>query len=95
MISDRTIRNDTGVASLRDTEQLAQELDRLVGEIRSELTGDVDFESLVSICDEMSERADAFAQTFSTIDTVLMEQVERITGGSSGRSSKTEAGSRS
>ena len=95
MISDRTIRNETRMTSLRDTEQLTQELDRLVGEIRSELSGNVDFESLVSKCDEMSERADAFAQTFSTIDTVLMEQVERVTGGSSSRSRKTEAGSRS
>lgn len=85
------------MASLMDAEQLTQELERLVGEIRSELTGDVDFETLVSVCDEMSERADAMAQTFSTINTALMEEVERLTRGdeSARGSSKTKAGSRS
>ena len=88
------------MASLMDAEQLTQELERLVADIRSEVDGDVDFERLVSICDEMSERADAMAQTFSTINTVLMEQVERLTRGdeSSRRSTdtgKAKAGSRS
>ena len=88
------------MASLMDAEQLTQELESLVGDIRSEVDGDVDFERLVSICDEMSERADAMAKTFSTINTVLMEQVERVTRGeeSSRRSmdtGKAKAGSRS
>jgi hypothetical protein len=69
------------MASLVDAEQLTQELERLVGEIRSEVNGDVDFEKLVSICDEMSERADAMAATFGTINSVLMGQIERVTRG--------------
>jgi len=66
------------MASLMDAEQLTEELGRVVGEIRSEVNGDVDFERLASISDEMSERAAAMAQTFSTINTVLMEQVEGV-----------------
>ena len=88
------------MASLMDAEQLTQELERLVGEIRSEVNGDVDFERLVSICDEMSERADAMAATFSTINAALMEQIDRVArGGESSRrpadEGKVKAGSRS
>jgi hypothetical protein len=84
------------MASLKDAEQLTQELERLVGDIRSEVNGGAEFEKLVSICDEMRERSDAMAQTFTTINTVLMEQVERVTReDESRRSSQTKAGSRS
>jgi hypothetical protein len=93
------------MASLKDTEQLTQELEELVGQLRSELNdGDVDFEKLVSICDQVSERADAMAETFSNVNDVLMERIDQAKSGNgpsggSGRKeesrSESKAGSRS
>ena len=81
------------MASLMDAEQLTEELERVVGEIRSEVNGDVDFERLASISDEVSDRAAAMAQTFSTINNVLMEQVERVLrGGDSSNQADAHAG---
>ena len=55
------------MASLKDTEQLAQRLEDLVGELRSELgNGEVDFEKLVALSDELSEEADGLAETFNS-----------------------------
>ena len=52
------------MASLKDTEQLAQNLEDLVGQLRSELgNGEVDFEKLVALSDALSEEADRLANT--------------------------------
>jgi hypothetical protein len=85
------------MASLKDTQQLTQRLEDLVGELNSELqNGTVDFEKLVSISDELSERADGLAETFNNVNNALMERLQNVkSGGSSSGGSRQESGSRS
>ena len=93
------------MASLKDTEQLAQNLEDLVGQLRSELgNGEVDFEKLVSLSDELSEDADRLAETFNSVNETLMQRLQDAKGGrgsgsrSSGRqseSSEAKSGARS
>ncbi len=85
------------MASLKETtQQLTDTLDGLVGQLRKELeNGEVDFQKLVDLSDEISERADGMAETFSSVNEALMQQIERVRsgGGSSSRKkSKAAAG---
>jgi L-ribulose-5-phosphate 3-epimerase UlaE len=80
------------MASLKDTEQLTQRLEDLVGELRSELgNGEVDFEKLVSLSDELSEAADGLAETFNSVNETLMQRLEDA---KSGRGSRSRGGNR-
>jgi len=95
------------MASLKDTVQLTSKLEDLVGELRSELTdGDLDFQKVVSLADELSEQADGVAETFNNLNDTLMQGLDRAKSGSGGRSrgssssnsetkSESKAGSRS
>lgn len=89
------------MASLKDAEQLTKSLEDLVGQLRAELqNGNVDFEKLISISDEISESADGIAETFSSVNEALMQRIQQSTGGggsraSSGRKETAKAGSRS
>ena len=75
------------MASLKDTEQLTQRLEDLVGELRSELgNGAVDFEKLVSLSDELSEAADGLAETFNSVNETLMQRLEEAKSGRGNRS---------
>ena len=75
------------MASLKDTEQLAQRLEDLVGELRSELgNGEVDFEKLVALSDELSEEADGLAETFNNVNETLMQRLQTAKSGRSSRS---------
>ena len=78
------------MASLKDTEQLTQRLDDIVSQLRSELgNGEVDFEKLVTLADELSEEADGLAETFNSVNQTLMQRLEEAKGGRSNRSSKS------
>jgi hypothetical protein len=68
------------MASLKDVERLADDLESLVGELRSELKNGTDFERLVQIADEISEHADNVAQTFTSVNDALMERIDEVTG---------------
>jgi hypothetical protein len=89
------------MASLKDTQQLTQGLEDIVGKLTSELqNGDVDFGKLVSLSDELSERADGLAETFNSINDTLMQRLQDAKGSgsgsrSSGSRSESKAGSRS
>jgi methyl-accepting chemotaxis protein len=85
------------MASLKDTEQLTSKLDDLVGALRSELSnGNVDFQKIVSLADELGEQADGFAETFNNLDETLMQGLDRVKSGAKSRSSNGEkSGSRS
>ena len=83
------------MASLKDVERLADDLESLVGELRSELSNGVDFERLVQIADEISERADNVAQTFTSVNDALMERIDEVTGGSKRSSSGGQSRKRS
>ena len=83
------------MASLKEAaQQLTETLDELVGKLKSELTdGEVDFQKLVDISDEISERADGMAETFSSVNDALMQQIDRVKGGgNSGGSSSRSSG---
>jgi hypothetical protein len=86
------------VASLKDTEQLAHRLEELAGQLRSELSnGNVDFEKLVSISDELSEQADGLAETFSSVNDTLMQRLDQAkkSGGGSSRGASRQSESKS
>jgi hypothetical protein len=83
------------MASLKDTQQLTQGLQDLVGRLDSELqNGEVDFEKLVSISDELSERADGLAETFNSVNEALMQRLQDAKSGGSGSGSR-QSGARS
>ena len=75
------------MASLREAaEKLTGQLDDLVGDMRKELTeGDVDFERLGGIADEISERASGLAETFTTVNETLMQRITAVRGGDEGK----------
>ena len=82
------------MATLKDATQLTEGIENLIGDLRSELeNGEVDFEKLVSLADQISERADGLAETFSSINDTLMQRLEQAKdgggGSSNGRSQKS------
>ena len=68
------------MASLKEVERLADDLENLVGELRSEIQNDTDFEKLMQIADEISEHADSAAQTFGSVNEALMSRLEEVKG---------------
>jgi hypothetical protein len=71
------------MASVKDVEQVADDLEKLVGELRSELQDGPDFGKLTQIADEISEHADHAAETFSSVNETLMSRIGELTGGRS------------
>jgi hypothetical protein len=84
------------MASLKDVEQLVDDLEGLAKRLRSELqNGKVDFEQLIAIADEISEHADAAAGTFATVNETLMNRIKEVTGRASSTASRATAGAKS
>ena len=84
------------MASLKDAEKLTDDLSGLVDDLRSELrNGGVDFERLIQIADQISERADGMAGTFATVNEALMSRIDQITGGKSSGGSSSQGSSSS
>jgi hypothetical protein len=88
------------MASVKDVEKVADDLQSLVDELRSEVkNGGTDFERLMQIADEISEHADGAAQTFSSVNDTLMSRLNELSGGgkkaSSSSSSSSNSGSQS
>jgi len=79
------------MTSIQDVEQVADDLESLVAELRSELKKGADFERLTQISDEISEHADNAAQTFSSVNETLMSRIGELSG--KGRSSGKSASS--
>ena len=80
------------MASLKDTEQLTQRLEELVSELRSELSnGNVDFEKLVGVADELSEMADGLAETFNSVNDTLMQRLQQAKSGGGSRRSGSQS----
>ena len=79
------------MASLKDVERVADDLESLVGQLRSELQNG-DFDRLTQLADQISERADNAAETFRSVNEALMSRIgdlggNRRSGGQSSRSS--------
>lgn len=84
------------MASVKDVEKVADYLEGLVGELRSELRNGPDFQRLVEIADSISEQADQAAGTFSTVNDALMSRIGEIReGGGSTGNAKSSRSSRS
>jgi ABC-type transporter Mla subunit MlaD len=80
------------MASLKDVEKVADDLSSLVDQLRKELQNSPSFDKLVQIADQISERADEAAGTFSTVNEALMSRIKGLGGsGSASGSSRTKA----
>ena len=75
------------MASIKDVEKVADALEGLVGQLRSELKDGPDFQKLVEIADSISEQADQAASMFSTVNEALMGRLGEIVDGGNGRKS--------
>lgn len=86
------------MASLKDAAKLTDDLSGLVDQLKSELQdGGVDFEKLVALSDQISERADGMAETFNSVNETLMQRIDQVRSGSSGSArsgSRPKAGSK-
>jgi uncharacterized protein Yka (UPF0111/DUF47 family) len=69
------------MASVKDVERVADDLQTLVEDLRSEVKDGTDFERLMQIADEISEHADNAAQTFSSVNDTLMSRLAELGGG--------------
>ena len=74
------------MASLKEaTTTITDNLEGLLGDLRSEFeNGELDFDKLTSLADQISETADGLAETFSNINETLMQRLDQIKGGSGG-----------
>lgn len=79
------------MASLKDVERVADDLEKLVAELRSELQNG-DFDKLTQIADQISERADNAAETFSNVNEALMSRIGELgSGRKQGQRSRAKA----
>ena len=84
------------MASLKDTVNLTSQLTELTNQLHSELTeGEVDFEKMVQIADEISEHADNLAAAFTRVNEALTEPLSSSSNGSDGGGNSSESGSSS
>ena len=74
------------MASLKDVEQVADDLSALVDQLRGEIKNNASFDKLVTLADEISEHADEAAGTFSTVNEALMSRLNELKGGGSSSS---------
>jgi hypothetical protein len=83
------------MASVKDIEQVTDDLEKMVEQLRSEIRNGPDFAKLVEIVDALSERADDAATTFSSMDEALVSRLSEIRGGKGrGARSRPEGASR-
>jgi ABC-type transporter Mla subunit MlaD len=86
------------MASVKDVERVADDLESLVNDLRSEVKNDTDFARLMQIADAISEHADNAAQTFSSVNEALMSRLNDLGGtkkSSGGAQSKSQSNSSS
>ena len=69
------------MASLKDVEQVADDLSTLVDDLRKELRDSASFERLIQIADQISEHADEAAGTFSTVNEALTSRLKELKDG--------------
>jgi len=81
------------MASLKDVEQVADDLSALVDQLRGEIKNNASFDKLVKLADEISEHADEAAGTFSTVNEALMSRLDELKGGGSSSGSGSTSGS--
>ena len=83
------------MASLKDVEQVADDLSGLVDNLRKELQNSASFDKLVRIADEISEHADEAAGTFSTVNEALTSRLQELKGGAESAAGSARSKARS
>ena len=83
------------MASLKDVEQVADDLSSLVDNLRKEIRDNASFDKLVRIADEISEHADEAAGTFSTVNEALTSRLQELKGGAGSAANSTRSKARS
>ena len=83
------------MASVKDVEKVADDLQGLVEDMRTEVKNGTDFERLMQIADQISEHADNAAQTFSSINDTLMSRLSDLGGAAKKSSGNNQAKSQS
>jgi hypothetical protein len=78
------------MASIKDVERVADDLEGLVQQLRSELRDGPDFERLIEVADAISEHADNAAGTFSAVNDALMSRIDELKGGAKRASRSTQ-----
>jgi len=80
------------MASLKEaTGAITEKLESLVGDLRSELEGgDIDFERLSGLADQISEAADGLAETFSNVNETLMQRLDQLKSDDSSNGSSSQ-----
>jgi ABC-type transporter Mla subunit MlaD len=81
------------MASIKDVEQVADDLTNLVDQLRKELRDNASFDKLVQLADQISEHADEAASTFSTVNEALMGRLSELKSSGSGSSSSSSGSS--
>jgi ABC-type transporter Mla subunit MlaD len=76
------------MASIKDVEQVADDLAGLVDNLRKEIQDSASFDKLTQLADQISEHADEAAGTFSTVNEALTSRLQELKGGA-----KSAAGS--
>jgi hypothetical protein len=82
------------MASVKDIEQVTDDLERLVVQLRTEIRNGPDFSKLVAIVDELSEHADNAATTFNSMNEALMSRLSELGGKGQGSRSRSDGPSR-
>jgi len=83
------------MASLKDAEQFADDLEGLVDNLRKEIQNSASFDNLVRIADEISEHADEAAGTFSTVNEALTSRLQELKGDAKSTASSARSKARS
>ena len=85
------------MASVKDAQKLVTHVESALSDLKEAICsddGDFDFERMAGLADEIGERADAVADTFSSLNDVLMGRIDEITGSSSRSGGGSSARSR-
>jgi len=79
------------MASVKDVEKVVDDLSKLVDDLRKELRNNASFERLTQIADQISERADEAAETFTTVNDALMSRLSQLRSGAGSAASTAKA----
>lgn len=80
--------------TLKDVSQMTSEVDRLSGELHTELTeGEIDFNKMVELADSVSEHADRLATAFQTMAAAVEASLASPAKNGNNASSASENGS--
>jgi ABC-type transporter Mla subunit MlaD len=83
------------MASIKDVEQVADDLAGLVDNLRKEIQDSASFDKLTQLADQISEHADEAAGTFSTVNDALTSRLQELKGASNSAAGSARSKARS